>query len=189
MSWVRFDDHYPSHRKVRLLSHAAYRLDTSAVMWSSKHRTDGFIPEDDLTLTADLKPNEYVKAVDELVRRDRWEETVGGWRIHDYHDYNPTAEKVAQDKEWNLRRQALSRNPELREAIQRRDENRCRYCGLTVNWADRRGAQGGTYDHVTPRGDDSLENLVVACRSCNSRKGGRTPEQAGMPLLPPGTKP
>ena len=25
--------------------------------------------------------------------------------------------------------------------------------------------------------------MVTACRSCNQRKGNRTPEQAGMPLL------
>jgi 5-methylcytosine-specific restriction endonuclease McrA len=32
-------------------------------------------------------------------------------------------------------------------------------------------------------GTDELENLVMACRDCNIRKGGRTPEQAGMVLL------
>ncbi|MBU1722977.1 MAG: HNH endonuclease, partial [Gammaproteobacteria bacterium] len=26
-------------------------------------------------------------------------------------------------------------------------------------------------------------NVVTACKHCNSRKGGRTPEQARMPLL------
>lgn len=54
----------------------------------------------------------------------------------------------------------------------------CRYCGDPVS-ADL------TIDHVIPRcqgGGDDLNNLVVACRSCNSRKGGRTPEQAGMSL-------
>jgi hypothetical protein len=44
-------------------------------------------------------------------------------------------------------------------------------------------------DHVIPRcqgGDDSTDNLVVACRPCNSRKNGRTPQQAGMVLRPIG---
>jgi 5-methylcytosine-specific restriction endonuclease McrA len=43
-----------------------------------------------------------------------------------------------------------------------------------------------TRDHVHPLsqgGDDSWENVVTACFPCNSRKGGRTPQQASMPLL------
>mgnify|MGYP003694126713 CR=1 FL=1 len=41
-------------------------------------------------------------------------------------------------------------------------------------------------DHVVPvsrGGTDSWTNTVTACRSCNTRKGGRSPEQARMPLL------
>lgn len=59
-----------------------------------------------------------------------------------------------------------------------RDQNQCRYCRSTKDLS---------IDHLTPRvqgGTDALDNLVVACRSCNSRKGPRTPEQAGMVLLP-----
>jgi len=58
-----------------------------------------------------------------------------------------------------------------------RDGERCRYCGA---------AEHLTVDHVVPRcqgGSDDPDNLVVACRSCNSRKGGRTPQEAGMELL------
>ncbi|HOS03612.1 MAG TPA: HNH endonuclease, partial [Candidatus Hydrogenedentes bacterium] len=36
---------------------------------------------------------------------------------------------------------------------------------------------------------DSWENLVVACLACNVRKGNRTPEEAGMPLLRRPVKP
>src|SRR3546814_6396365 len=32
-------------------------------------------------------------------------------------------------------------------------------------------------------GRDIWENVVAACFHCNSRKGGRTPQQASMPLL------
>ena len=59
-----------------------------------------------------------------------------------------------------------------------RDDGACRYCGARGD---------STFDHVIPRcqgGSDEPENLVVACRGCNSRKGGRTPEQAGMVLRP-----
>ena len=45
-----------------------------------------------------------------------------------------------------------------------------------------------TVDHVLPKsrgGKSTWDNLVAACRSCNLRKGDRTPEEAGMRLLRP----
>jgi DNA-directed RNA polymerase subunit RPC12/RpoP len=83
------------------------------------------------------------------------------------------------------RSKALSRDRRLCEQIKERDANRCRYCGIRVNWNDRSGSRGGTYDHVDPDGINSLDNVVVSCRRCNSRKGHRTPEQASMALMSP----
>ena len=74
------------------------------------------------------------------------------------------------------------RNPELRKRIQARDGFFCRYCRCRVNWLDRKGSSGATYDHVDPQGEATFENLVVACRGCSSRKKNRTPEEAGMVL-------
>jgi hypothetical protein len=65
-------------------------------------------------------------------------------------------------------------------AILRRDRFRCAYCGCKLR------ASTGTKDHVIPEcqgGQTTWSNLVAACLSCNQRKGGRTPEQAGMALL------
>lgn len=62
----------------------------------------------------------------------------------------------------------------------RRDACLCMYCGDQF-------AEGQlTRDHVVPLsrgGEDIWSNVVSACRSCNTRKGCHTPEQAGMPLL------
>jgi hypothetical protein len=63
-----------------------------------------------------------------------------------------------------------------RQNIFKRDGNRCQYCGSTHDL---------TLDHVQPRsrgGKSSWENLVTACKSCNSKKGDDTPEEAKMPL-------
>lgn len=62
----------------------------------------------------------------------------------------------------------------------RRDGHRCMYCGLEFD--DR----SLTCDHIKPKvqgGLDVWTNVVAACARCNHRKGGRTPEQAGMELL------
>lgn len=61
-----------------------------------------------------------------------------------------------------------------------RDNWCCQYCG------GKRKSEDLTFDHVTPvvqGGRKSWENIVAACMPCNRKKGGRTPEQAGMRLL------
>lgn len=66
-----------------------------------------------------------------------------------------------------------------RRNIYRRDKWRCGYCSTECP------EQELTLDHVKPisqGGGKSWENLVTACRPCNTQKGGRTPEQARMPL-------
>jgi 5-methylcytosine-specific restriction endonuclease McrA len=65
-------------------------------------------------------------------------------------------------------------------ALFARDGNLCMYCG------DEFRRHALTRDHVVPvsrGGRDVWENVVSACCACNSRKGSRTPQQAGMPLL------
>lgn len=82
-----------------------------------------------------------------------------------------------------IRLRSYVRRPHPRPRLTRRevfarDGERCQYCGQ----------RGGnlTLDHVIPKhrggGHDWL-NLVTACRDCNHRKGGRTPQEARMPLL------
>lgn len=66
--------------------------------------------------------------------------------------------------------------PVNRREVLRRDRNKCQYCGATKNL---------TLDHVIPKsrgGTHTWDNVVIACTHCNSRKGDRTPEEAGMPL-------
>lgn len=61
-----------------------------------------------------------------------------------------------------------------------RDGFQCQYCG---NRYPRRQLN---YDHVIPRalgGRTVWENIVTSCYPCNTRKAGRTPEQAKMRLL------
>ena len=65
--------------------------------------------------------------------------------------------------------------PLSRRAIFLRDKYRCQYCGESAE----------NVDHVIPKvqgGTHRWENVVAACRRCNTRKGGRTPSQAGLQL-------
>lgn len=65
-----------------------------------------------------------------------------------------------------------------------RDQGMCQYCSSKLN------LKVATIDHVKPkshfkdsRKSHTWENTVIACSKCNSKKGNRTPEQAGMKLL------
>jgi len=60
-----------------------------------------------------------------------------------------------------------------------RDRFTCQYCAVRPSRSEL------NLDHVIPRsqgGRTTWENVVCCCVSCNRRKGGRTPEQAGLPL-------
>jgi 5-methylcytosine-specific restriction endonuclease McrA len=70
--------------------------------------------------------------------------------------------------------------PFSRANIYARDEYQCQYCGDAFSTNDL------TFDHVVPvakGGRKDWENIVTCCVTCNRRKGGRTPGEAGMHLL------
>ncbi|MFN8180124.1 MAG: HNH endonuclease [bacterium] len=70
-----------------------------------------------------------------------------------------------------------------RRAIYKRDQYECVYCGVRVIPDYEASGEDvhdvASVDHVVPGAKDEA-NLVTACRSCNSAKSNRTPEQAHM---------
>ncbi len=61
-----------------------------------------------------------------------------------------------------------------------RDGHRCQYCGSHYPSSQL------SLDHVIPRsrgGETNWDNVVCSCLSCNTRKGGRTPNEARMHLI------
>lgn len=76
--------------------------------------------------------------------------------------------------------------PLSRRTVMARDQYTCQYCGAAPVKADL------TIDHVLPRsrgGVTEWENVVVACRSCNQKKGNRTPKEALMQIKRPPHRP
>jgi 5-methylcytosine-specific restriction endonuclease McrA len=79
---------------------------------------------------------------------------------------------------------AFEKLPKVRVRFSRlniyaRDADTCQYCGRTLKRSEL------NLDHVLPRsqgGRTCWENVVCSCIECNLRKGGRTPEQAGLRL-------
>ena len=77
-----------------------------------------------------------------------------------------------------------------RSNIYARDRHLCQYCGAKegsteiVNGKPQKVVL--TLDHILPEsrgGPFTWDNLVACCRRDNTKKGDRTPEEAGMTLL------
>lgn len=65
-----------------------------------------------------------------------------------------------------------------RRAVMVRDDYECQYCGRPAE----------NVDHVVPRsrgGPHTWENVVAACKSCNSRKENRSLDEVGYCLKSP----
>lgn len=182
MTWGKLSGDMAFHRKVLLAFDRAGSNDpvgawARGLSWSSENLTNGFVPQNVWALICGTR---WRKVVGVLVDVGLLDVAEGGWEIHDFLQHNPSksAVKLRQEKRAELRGQ------ELCNAVKRRDRSRCRYCRVKVKWTDKRGDNGGTYDHVNPGLAEGIDNLVVACRRDNRKKWKRTPEQAGMELLP-----
>jgi len=74
--------------------------------------------------------------------------------------------------------------PVKRYNVAIRDNSTCQYCNTKL------AMNKTTIDHIKPRSsfsnkDDAhtWDNVVIACSKCNTKKGSKTLEQAGMRLL------
>jgi 5-methylcytosine-specific restriction endonuclease McrA len=69
-----------------------------------------------------------------------------------------------------------------RRAVFVRDDYECQYCGRPAE----------NVDHVVPKsrgGAHTWDNVVAACRPCNSRKENRSPQDVGLTLRRPPRRP
>lgn len=76
--------------------------------------------------------------------------------------------------------------PFTRANIYTRDNHTCQYCG------HEKPSEELTFDHVVPAsqgGRRDWTNIATACLDCNTKKGARTPAEAGMTLLRAPRKP
>jgi hypothetical protein len=196
--WFKVDDKLHDHGKVQRLLEDADETQALAAMglwvlagsWSGDQMADGLITP----YVMRRWHSEWPKLAAMLVAVGLWELVeVDGREVHLFHDwtvYNDTKEKILADREAERMRVALMRDVKLVTAIKKRDQDRCRYCGCQVRWGNQRGNAGATYDHVRPvikGGKNTLDNVVIACRGCNSRKKHLTLKEAGMRQLKPGT--
>ena len=96
--------------------------------------------------------------------------------------------RLREEIDWENRRRNDTRNGSLIVPIRARDGDACRWCGNVVYWGNQKGGRGATYDHLNPGVPaETPEDMVVACRSCNSSRK----DNAGwaVDLLPAPSRP
>ena len=116
MPYLNTDDGFPDHPKVEQLSDAAYRLHSCGMHYAAKHLTDGLIPE---RRVRRLVPRFRTSALDELLAGEVWhlggqgcgtktclKGDEGEYVVHDFLQWNKSAEWWAAKREKDAQRQA-----------------------------------------------------------------------------------
>ena len=99
MTWAKLDDGFLDHPKARAAGKDGRALFVASLVFAAQQLTDGFVALDALPLIAakaEVRPNITAQR---LVRIGLWETGDGGWWIHDWKDFNPTAEQVIAIRE------------------------------------------------------------------------------------------
>lgn len=94
MSWVKLDDQFPEHPKVMAVGPLGLALHVSGICYSSRQLTDGFIPASAVARLTDIKGSVLKKTTARVVAAGLWEESPGGFMVHDYLKYNPSRADV-----------------------------------------------------------------------------------------------
>jgi hypothetical protein len=96
MTWVKLDDQFPDHPKVIEAGPLAAWLFVCGLGYASRYLTDGFIP------SAQVRRLAMVSGPDALARKlvevGLWEAADGGFQVHNYLEYNPSAERVRETR-------------------------------------------------------------------------------------------
>lgn len=98
MVWVRLDDRFDEHPKVAQLSDSAVALFVAGLAYCNRNLTDGFIPHQVGLGQLRYCGGNAVPAIRELERVGLWQETQGGWHVHDYAKYQPSRDDVERDR-------------------------------------------------------------------------------------------
>lgn len=120
--WVRIDDQFPDHPKIVDVGVVAAWLHVAAMCYCSRYLTDGRLSINAARArVSDSQVRELTgKPVDDLIERlvaaGLWERVDGGFVIHDWHAYQPSAGnvKAKRDELSQKRAEAGRRGAEAR---------------------------------------------------------------------------
>lgn len=152
ITWFKVDDGLPTHHKVLSIPRGRRRREavgswTLAGAWCSGNKTEGRIPKPALV---DLDIPQ--KVADDLVAAGLWRDEGLHYQMHDFLDYNPTAEQVTKARTDAAERQRRARE-RARERRNKGDVSRVSHAPVTRDVTDPR--------HGPP--DPTRPDPVLAC--------------------------
>ncbi|AJT67420.1 hypothetical protein T261_5804 [Streptomyces lydicus] len=198
MAWVRISDDFYDHAKFDAAGALGTALWVAGLAWSNRNLSDGFIPHriarrlldfedaaeavqnaerhsdrnavtDDMGYE-DLAPLLARFAVRRLVAAGLWTETDGGYRIHDYLDYQKSADQINGERKNNAARQKAFRD-------RKKSPSPTPSAGRTAH--GHAGGNGVTHSDVTPAPNpnpNTSPNGEVGKQRAGAREQPRTAE-------------
>ncbi len=175
MSWIELHQSLPTNKKTIRLKNKLRIKTPQAVghicmlwLWAVDNAPDGdlsgFTP-DEISECAGWTGRSAEDFVEALVGSGFIDADMA---LHDWFEYaGRLLEHRAAQKEYKSRRCSMFSDLRVLKSVRSRDGDNCRFCGRIVNWKDRRGAAGGTYEKLDPDGADTAGNIVVSCRGCS----------------------
>ena len=97
MAWVRIEDVVTEHPKHLQAGPAACWLWICGIAYCQRQLSDGFIPIQALPVLGIAKGVQAL--ADRLVSVGLFDVVQGGYRVHDYHEFNDTREEALQRRE------------------------------------------------------------------------------------------
>ena len=107
MTWFRVDDKFAFHPKAVRAGNEAVGVWVRLGAWSSDQMTDGEIPTDIAMVIANGKQD----VLDQLVTARLLVPVEGGYQMHDFLDWNPSAKQVKRQRKADAERKRGLRAP------------------------------------------------------------------------------
>lgn len=124
MPWIRVDDHFDEHPKLARVGPLGWAVWLAGLAYCNRNLTDGFIPYTtanrlvswEFLMPRDGSDSESIwtvgmntgmhgedvtcaRVIDMLVGAGLWEVVTGGFRVHDFGDYQPSKAEVLVDRQ------------------------------------------------------------------------------------------
>lgn len=193
MAWVRISDDFYDHPKFDTAGSLGIALWVAGLAWCNRNLTDGFIPRkaalrlldfedaDEAVRNAvtnavsnaprndDVTPSVARFVADRLVEAGLWEVEDGGYRVHDYLDYQKSAAQITAERDKNAARQQAfrDRRKESRETGKRN--------------APRNGVTNGPVTHApNPNPNPTEEKRTTSSSSSAAEAADDAPVRADV---------
>jgi hypothetical protein len=123
MAWVRIDDQAPRNHKLLKAGPAAAWMWVCGIAHCQAHLSEGFIAEIAVPMIGVAGATRAKKLADVLVTVGLFERVDGGYRVHDYHDFNETkAEALARKTALAATRAIVGRLGGIASGVARRKQ-------------------------------------------------------------------